>query len=95
MKNLGVSVPSAKIRKPLREADGAPRCCAARQPRGGLEADSCEAGGPATPRKVLKGGSHLCAPSYCKRYRPAARHVQLIDTSASHVGFRCIVRSRA
>lgn len=44
------------------------------------------------PRKVIKGGSHLCAPSYCRRYRPAARHAQPIDTSTSHVGFRCIVR---
>lgn len=46
----------------------------------------------AIPRKVLKGGSHLCAPNYCRRYRPAARHAQEIDTSTSHVGFRCIVR---
>jgi formylglycine-generating enzyme required for sulfatase activity len=44
------------------------------------------------PRKVIKGGSHLCAPNYCRRYRPAARHAQAIDTSTSHVGFRCIVR---
>jgi formylglycine-generating enzyme required for sulfatase activity len=44
------------------------------------------------PRKVLKGGSHLCAPNYCRRYRPAARHAQPIDTSTSHVGFRCVVR---
>ena len=44
------------------------------------------------PRKVLKGGSHLCAPNYCRRYRPAARHPQAIDTSSCHVGFRCIVR---
>jgi sulfatase modifying factor 1 len=44
------------------------------------------------PRKVLKGGSHLCAPSYCKRYRPAARHAEMIDSAASHVGFRCVVR---
>lgn len=40
-------------------------------------------------RKVLKGGSHLCAESYCKRYRPAARHPQTVDTSTSHIGFRC------
>ncbi len=46
----------------------------------------------AIPRKVLKGGSHLCAPNYCRRYRPASRHAQEIDTSTSHVGFRCIVR---
>lgn len=75
--------------------DAAPRCCAAKNPRGGLEEASCETDGLGIPRKVLKGGSHLCAPSYCKRYRPAARHAQPIDTSASHVGFRCIVRSRA
>lgn len=47
------------------------------------------------PRKVLKGGSHLCAPNYCRRYRPAARFPQPIDTSTCHVGFRCIVRQRA
>ena len=43
------------------------------------------------PRKVLKGGSHLCAPNYCRRYRPAARFPEPIDTSTCHVGFRCIV----
>jgi formylglycine-generating enzyme required for sulfatase activity len=46
------------------------------------------------PRKVLKGGSHLCAPNYCRRYRPAARHAQPVDTSTSHVGFRCVIRER-
>jgi sulfatase modifying factor 1 len=49
-------------------------------------------GGAGIPRKVVKGGSHLCAPNYCRRYRPAARHAQPIDTGMSHVGFRCIVR---
>jgi formylglycine-generating enzyme len=44
------------------------------------------------PRRVIKGGSHLCAPSYCLRYRPAARQPEAIDTSASHIGFRCITR---
>ena len=44
------------------------------------------------PRKVLKGGSHLCAPNYCRRYRPAARHAEPVDTSTSHVGFRCVMR---
>ncbi|WP_082474565.1 formylglycine-generating enzyme family protein [Sphingomonas sp. Leaf343] len=43
-------------------------------------------------RKVVKGGSHLCAPSYCQRYRPAARHPQMIDSSTGHIGFRCIRR---
>jgi len=70
-------------------------CCAPKNPRGGTREDSldrsCPAGGD-IPRKVLKGGSHLCAPSYCRRYRPAARHAQPIDTSTSHIGFRCIVR---
>ena len=46
------------------------------------------------PRKVLKGASDLCAPNYCRRYRPAARHAEPIDTSTSHVGFRCVVRMR-
>jgi formylglycine-generating enzyme required for sulfatase activity len=46
----------------------------------------------AIPRRVIKGGSHLCAPNYCRRYRPAARMAQPIDTSTCHVGFRCIVR---
>jgi formylglycine-generating enzyme required for sulfatase activity len=44
------------------------------------------------PRKVLKGGSHLCAPSYCRRYRPAARHPEMIDSATTHVGFRCVIR---
>jgi sulfatase modifying factor 1 len=44
------------------------------------------------PRKVMKGGSFLCAPNYCRRYRPAARMAQAIDTSTCHLGFRCVVR---
>jgi formylglycine-generating enzyme len=44
------------------------------------------------PRRVIKGGSHLCAPSYCLRYRPAARQPEAIDTSTSHLGFRCVAR---
>jgi sulfatase modifying factor 1 len=43
-------------------------------------------------RRVIKGGSHLCAPSYCLRYRPAARQAESEDTSTSHIGFRCVVR---
>ena len=39
-----------------------------------------------------RGGSHLCAPNYCRRYRPAARHAEPVDTSTSHVGFRCVMR---
>jgi formylglycine-generating enzyme required for sulfatase activity len=72
-------------------------CCTPSNPRGGREQDSYD---PCTPavkigRKVLKGGSHLCAPNYCQRYRPAARYPQPIDTSTSHVGFRCIIRERS
>jgi formylglycine-generating enzyme required for sulfatase activity len=45
------------------------------------------------PRKVIKGGSFLCADNYCLRYRPAARRPQMIDTGMSHIGFRCVQRS--
>jgi formylglycine-generating enzyme len=45
-----------------------------------------------TPRKVLKGGSHLCAANYCRRYRPSARRGEGVDTTACHIGFRCVVR---
>jgi formylglycine-generating enzyme len=47
----------------------------------------------AIPRNAIKGGSHLCAPSYCLRFRPAARQGEAVDTSTSHIGFRCVVRS--
>jgi len=69
-------------------------CCAPANPRGGTEAMSVDPREPTIriPRKVLKGGSHLCAPNYCQRYRPAARHAQPVDTSTSHIGFRCVVR---
>jgi formylglycine-generating enzyme len=49
----------------------------------------------AFPTRVIKGGSHLCAPNYCLRYRPAARQPQTIDTSTSHVGFRCVAHRSA
>ena len=44
------------------------------------------------PRKVIKGGSHLCTTQYCFRYRPAAKQPQAVDTGTSHVGFRLINR---
>lgn len=78
-----------------RHTDDAPSpCCIPVDPRGGHEANSYDACDSSTriPRKVVKGGSHLCAPNYCRRYRPAARHAQPIDSGMSHVGFRCIVR---
>lgn len=43
-------------------------------------------------RRVIKGGSYLCAPNYCLRYRPAARQGETVETSTGHIGFRCIVR---
>jgi formylglycine-generating enzyme len=77
-------------------AEAAKACCVPQNPRGGMEAQSYDPSMPETriPRKVIKGGSHLCAPSYCRRYRPAARHAEPVDTSTSHVGFRCIIRER-
>ena len=45
------------------------------------------------PRRVIKGGSHLCAPNYCLRYRPAARQGETVDTSTGHIGFRCVLRT--
>jgi formylglycine-generating enzyme required for sulfatase activity len=79
---------------PKHEADAPKACCIPENPRGGREADSYDACQPRIriPRKVLKGGSHLCAPNYCRRYRPAARFPQPIDTSTCHVGFRCVIR---
>jgi formylglycine-generating enzyme required for sulfatase activity len=76
-----------------RDASAARPCCAPQNPRGGPRSNSYD---PADPlriaRRVLKGGSHLCAPGYCRRYRPAARHPEAIDTSTSHIGFRCVTR---
>ena len=70
-------------------------CCVPRNPRGGAEARSYDPTQPEirVPRKVIKGGSYLCAPNYCRRYRPAARHPQMIDTATCHIGFRCVIRS--
>jgi formylglycine-generating enzyme required for sulfatase activity len=69
-------------------------CCLPHNPTGGSEDTSYDANQPhiRIGRKVLKGGSHLCAPNYCRRYRPAARFPHPVDTSTCHAGFRCIVR---
>jgi formylglycine-generating enzyme required for sulfatase activity len=71
------------------------RCCSVKNRSGGCESLSDD---PALahlkiPRRVIKGGSYLCAANYCGRYRPAARQPMSVDTSACHVGFRCVVRS--
>jgi formylglycine-generating enzyme required for sulfatase activity len=69
-------------------------CCTVENPRGADREQSYDpqAAGVRIPRKVMKGGSHLCSPNYCRRYRPAARMPQAVDTATSHLGFRCIVR---
>lgn len=70
-------------------------CCASFNPRGGDPENSYDPRTPNVkiPRRVMKGGSYLCAPNYCQRYRPAARMAQAVDTSTCHLGFRCIIRS--
>jgi sulfatase modifying factor 1 len=70
-------------------------CCTIDNPRGGRREASFDPRQPQIeiPRKVMKGGSYLCAPNYCRRYRPAARMAQPVDTSTCHLGFRCIIRS--
>lgn len=40
--------------------------------------------------RTIKGGSFLCAPNYCRRYRPAARQPQESGFSAAHLGFRTV-----
>jgi formylglycine-generating enzyme required for sulfatase activity len=72
-------------------------CCGPANPRGVSREESYDPAQPAIriPRKVVKGGSHLCTPQYCYRYRPAARQPQMIDTATSHLGFRSISRTEA
>lgn len=76
-----------------RESDGASSCCGNVGQNGDAPpADSYDRSMPdiRVPRRVVKGGSFLCSPSYCARYRPAARQPQAIDTAAVHIGFRCV-----
>ena len=77
--------------------DAGKPCCVPLNPRGGDEQGSLDLGQPGfpIPRRVIKGGSYLCADSYCRRYRPAARRPQMIDTGMSHLGFRCVARGAA
>jgi formylglycine-generating enzyme required for sulfatase activity len=76
------------------EACHAPCCGPPVNPRRESAGGSYDVGRPGAhiPRRVIKGGSHLCAPSYCLRYRPASRQPEAVDTSTSHIGFRCVVR---
>ncbi len=72
-----------RYQAPRRGTPTAP-CCPPQEP------------GPVGPvTKVIKGGSHLCTIQYCFRYRPAARQPQTVDTSTSHIGFRCVSRAEA
>ena len=63
-------------------------------PLGGPRQGSYDPAQPraAVPRNVIKGGSYLCSPNYCRRYRPAAREARPVDSPACHLGFRCVVR---
>lgn len=78
---------ASRVGKPVRN------CCVANNPRGATFHDSLDSAMPGVRigRRVMKGGSHLCAPNYCQRYRPAARSPQHIDSATSHIGFRCVV----
>ncbi len=80
-----------------RESPQTKPCCGAPIPRGGTIERSYDPAQPQfrIPRKVLKGGSYLCAPNYCLRFRPAARSPQMVETSMSHLGFRCVRRPRS
>jgi formylglycine-generating enzyme len=75
---------------PTRTPDVQASCCGPRRTPGSGSAAGSRAGAPSA--KVVKGGSHLCAPNYCLRYRPAARQFEAVDTSTGHIGIRCIRR---
>jgi formylglycine-generating enzyme required for sulfatase activity len=71
---------------------GSGSCCAPRNPRVSQPGPDALARGEHYPSRVIKGGSHLCAPNYCLRYRPAARQAESEDTATTHIGFRCVSR---
>jgi sulfatase modifying factor 1 len=79
---------------PTHDGEARHPCCAPHNPRVPTPEHSYEKSGPGAriPRRVTKGGSHLCAPNYCLRYRPAARQGQAVDSTTSHIGFRCTRR---
>ncbi len=65
-------------------------CCGPTVDRGQGDGAGSEAPGEVHGRRVIKGGSHLCAPNYCHRFRPAARQPEAVDTATCHLGFRCV-----
>ncbi|WP_326656748.1 formylglycine-generating enzyme family protein [Streptomyces sp. NBC_00385] len=75
---------------PRHHAPAPADCCAPRRSRGTPTTADPAATQPAS--LVIKGGSYLCAPNYCLRYRPAARQRQTEDTATCHLGFRCVLR---
>ena len=88
-----VGVDGGLVRRPATPTPPSTPCCVPQDPRGGAERESLDPAQPQfpIPRKVIKGGSFLCADSYCLRYRPAARRPQMIDTGMSHIGLRCVL----
>jgi formylglycine-generating enzyme required for sulfatase activity len=79
---------------PRHPEEPAKACCVPVNPRVASPDRSYAVGQPGEhiPRRVIKGGSHLCAPNYCLRYRPSARQAETVETSTGHLGFRCVVR---
>jgi formylglycine-generating enzyme len=81
---------------PRHESKAHAACCPPHNPRVASPRQSYDPQQPhiRIPRKVVKGGSYLCAPNYCLRYRPAARQPQMVETSLCHLCFRCIARGQ-
>lgn len=63
-------------------------------PKGPAQEDSYDKNNEGFPVRVIKGGSFLCAPNYCMRYRPSARHAQDTGLGANHIGFRTVLNER-
>jgi len=89
---------TADFYRPSHPAEMTHSCCGPGAPRVNPRVETPDGSfnvgqpGEQFPRMVVKGGSHLCAPNYCLRYRPAARQAQTVETSMAHLGFRCVVR---
>ena len=63
-------------------------------PQGPAQQDSYDKNNAGFPVRVIKGGSYLCAPNFCMRYRPAARHAQDTGLGSGHIGFRTVLNKR-
>ena len=62
-------------------------------PSGPDQTVAFDPGDPGMRKHVIKGGSFLCSPNYCYRYRPAAREPGPTDTGENHIGFRTVLRA--